>query len=61
MASDPYPAFRALREGFPLVRDELLGAWVVSRYADVCGALVQEGLVAVPPGRTLTHMEGHTH
>nr|WP_237527792.1 cytochrome P450 [Streptomyces sp. SID337] len=61
VASDPYPAFRALREGFPLVRDELLGAWVVSRYADVCGALVQEGLVAVPPGRTLTHMEGHTH
>ncbi|MET8683024.1 cytochrome P450 [Streptomyces sp. NPDC004732] len=60
-ARDPYPVFRVLRESFPLVRDELLGAWLVSRYGDVCGALAQDGLVAVPPGRTLAHMEGGTH
>ncbi|MEV7190306.1 cytochrome P450 [Streptomyces sp. NPDC093510] len=61
VAHDPYPAFRVLRESFPLVRDELLGAWLVSRYVDVRDALGREELVALPPGRTLAHMEGATH
>ncbi|MGW5863374.1 cytochrome P450 [Streptomyces sp. NPDC055239] len=50
---DPYPLYRSLRETFPLVRDELLGAWLLSRYADVRAALGDARLgppVTVPPG-----------
>ncbi|MEV8315959.1 cytochrome P450 [Streptomyces sp. NPDC059900] len=36
---DPHPLYRTLRESFPLVRDELLGAWLISRYADVRAVL----------------------
>ncbi|MFH8489582.1 cytochrome P450 [Streptomyces longisporoflavus] len=32
---DPYPLYRTLRETLPLVRDEMLGAWLISRYAEV--------------------------
>lgn len=32
---DPYPAYRRLRERAPIVRMPLLGAWLVTRYADV--------------------------
>lgn len=35
MANNPYPAYAALREQSPVHRSRLLGAWVVSRYADV--------------------------
>ncbi|MDX1650236.1 MAG: hypothetical protein R3263_10315, partial [Myxococcota bacterium] len=31
---DPYPAYRRLREGTPVVRAPLLGAWLVTRHAD---------------------------
>ncbi|MFE6487513.1 cytochrome P450 [Streptomyces sp. NPDC057757] len=41
--------------------DERFGAWLVSRYADVRAALADPRLVALPPGRTLTHLEGGTH
>ncbi|QEU91080.1 cytochrome P450 [Streptomyces kanamyceticus] len=58
---DPYPLYRVLREGFPLVRDDATGAWLVSRYRDVCAALARPRLVVPPPGRTLAHMEGATH
>ncbi|MFJ2769360.1 cytochrome P450 [Streptomyces sp. NPDC087300] len=58
---DPYPLYRVLREGFPLVWDEATGAWLVSRYRDVRAALARPRLVALPPGRTLAHMEGATH
>ncbi|MBZ4320477.1 cytochrome P450, partial [Streptomyces sp. SCA2-4] len=34
----PYPAFAVLRERFPLLHDERLGAWLVSRYEDVSRA-----------------------
>ncbi|MEU6992681.1 cytochrome P450 [Streptomyces sp. NPDC046465] len=61
VARDPYPVFRLLRESHPLARDELLGAWAVSRYEDVWRALVRPWLVAPPPGRTLVHLEGATH
>ncbi|MEU5957096.1 cytochrome P450 [Streptomyces sp. NPDC047525] len=49
---DPYPVYRALREDFPLFRDELLGAWLLSRYADVRAALgdVRLGPAADGPG-----------
>ncbi|MEV5970044.1 cytochrome P450 [Streptomyces sp. NPDC051921] len=36
---DPYGTYRVLREEFPLTHDPLLRAWVLSRYADVAGAL----------------------
>ncbi|MFJ3901433.1 cytochrome P450 [Streptomyces sp. NPDC090025] len=36
---DPYRTYRVLREDFPLTHDPLLRAWVLSRYADVAGAL----------------------
>ncbi|MFF8599829.1 cytochrome P450 [Streptomyces sp. NPDC015232] len=38
-ARDPYGTYRVLREEFPLTHDPLLRAWVLSRYADVAGAL----------------------
>lgn len=51
VARDPYPLYRTLREDFPLVRDELLGAWLVSRYADVRAVLGDVRLVPGEPGR----------
>ena len=51
---DPYPLYRTLREHFPLVYDEPLGAWLVSRYADVRAALADPRLVA-GPARPGTH------
>ncbi|MFI8873371.1 cytochrome P450 [Streptomyces sp. NPDC055243] len=50
MERDPYPFYRTLREGFPLVRDELLGAWLLSRYADVRAALGDTRLGSVDTG-----------
>ncbi|WP_425412582.1 terpene synthase family protein, partial [Lentzea jiangxiensis] len=36
---DPYPVYERLREDFPVMRDEPLDAWVLSRYRDVRTAL----------------------
>ncbi|MFI6333601.1 cytochrome P450 [Streptomyces sp. NPDC050535] len=58
---DPYPLYRVLRERHPLVYDGRFGAWLVSRYVDVRAALADPRLVALPPGRTLAHLEGGTH
>ncbi|WP_250305754.1 cytochrome P450 [Streptomyces sp. A 4/2] len=38
-APDPYPLYRTLRERHPPAYDPHLGAWLVSRYTDVVGAL----------------------
>ncbi|MEU6015635.1 cytochrome P450 [Streptomyces sp. NPDC047515] len=38
-AHDPYRLYRVLREEYPLSYDAPLGAWLVSRYADVAMAL----------------------
>jgi len=35
---DPYPTYRALRDHAPVYRNETLGFWAVSRYADVVAA-----------------------
>ncbi|MFI1102036.1 cytochrome P450 [Streptomyces melanogenes] len=43
--SDRYGFYRTLRESYPLVRDDRLGAWLVSRYGDVAAALDDPGLV----------------
>ncbi|MEV0526320.1 cytochrome P450 [Streptomyces sp. NPDC050439] len=50
VARDPFPHYRLLRERHPLVRDELLGAWLLSRYADVRAALVDVRLGAAEAG-----------
>ncbi|MGW5733939.1 MULTISPECIES: cytochrome P450 [Streptomyces] len=50
MERDPYPLYRTLRERHPLVRDELLGAWLLSRYADVRAALADARLGAADAG-----------
>lgn len=62
-ARDPFPLYRALREGFPVVYDEPVGAWLISRYADVRAALADPRLLASPEpappraggARTLLH------
>lgn len=66
---DPYPLYRRLREEFPVVRDEPLDAWLVSRYADVRVALSDArftsrnyGWQLAPMfGRTVLQMEGREH
>jgi len=35
---DPYPTYRALREHAPVYRNDEIGFWALSRYADVLGA-----------------------
>ncbi|MFC4907351.1 cytochrome P450 [Actinomadura gamaensis] len=66
---DPYPLYRRLREEFPVVRDEPLDAWLVSRYVDVRAALSDPrftsrnyGWQLAPMfGRTVLQMEGREH
>ncbi|GAA1587500.1 hypothetical protein GCM10009678_82460 [Actinomadura kijaniata] len=66
---DPYPLYRRLREEFPVVRDEPLDAWLVSRYADVRVALSDArftprnyGWQLEPMfGRTVLQMEDREH
>lgn len=36
---DPYPTYRALRDGAPLYRNEVLDFWALSRFRDVLDAL----------------------
>lgn len=36
---DPYPTYRRLRDDFPVYRQERLGFWALSRFADVFEAL----------------------
>lgn len=55
VARDPYPHYRVLREAHPLVRDELLGAWLLSRYADVRAALADARLGPVDAGLSPAH------
>ncbi|MGV9316994.1 cytochrome P450 [Streptomyces sp. NPDC003691] len=37
--TSPYPLYRRLRDDYPLLRDEPLGGWLVSRHRDVHRAL----------------------
>lgn len=39
--ANPYPHFHELRERAPVYRSEALGAWVLTRYADVAAVLHQ--------------------
>ncbi|WP_018656287.1 cytochrome P450 [Actinomadura flavalba] len=66
---DPYPLYARLREEFPVVRDEPLDAWLVSRHADVRAALTEPRLtprnygwqLAPMFGVTVMQMEGREH
>jgi hypothetical protein len=42
--SDPHPAWRTVREEEPVHRSELLGGWLLTRYADVERAFKDEAL-----------------
>jgi cytochrome P450 len=44
--ADPYPALRRLRDEDPVHRSEVLGGWVLTRYADVRAALADPRLSA---------------
>ncbi|WP_245679121.1 cytochrome P450 [Actinomadura hibisca] len=66
---DPYPLYRRLREDFPIVWDEPLNAWLVSRHEDVRAALADPcftprnyGWQLAPMfGRTVMQMEDREH
>ncbi|WP_083982212.1 cytochrome P450 [Actinomadura hibisca] len=66
---DPYPLYDRLRREFPLMRDEPLDMWVVSRYDDVRAALRDPALssdsyawqTGALVGRTLLEMDGGEH
>ncbi|MFB6815867.1 cytochrome P450 [Streptomyces sp. NPDC056347] len=45
---DPHRLYRVLRETHPLCYDALLGAWLVSRYADVVTALTDPRFTGLP-------------
>lgn len=45
---DPYRLYRVLREEYPLSYDAPLGAWLVSRYADVATALTDPRFAGLP-------------
>jgi cytochrome P450 len=49
--ADPYPGLNALREAAPLVHDERLGRWFVTRHADVRACLRDRRL-----GRNFRHV-----
>ncbi len=49
--ADPYPSLSALREAAPLVYDERLGRWFVTRHADVRACLRDKRL-----GRNFRHV-----
>jgi cytochrome P450 len=66
---DPFPVYAQLREHHPLMRDEPLDAWVVSRYDDVRAALGDPRLTSdnyawqsgPMVGRILLEMGGSEH
>ncbi len=49
---DPYPAYRRLRDEFPVYRQERLRFWALSRFADVYAALVDHATFSSAQGLT---------
>ncbi|MFE3653918.1 cytochrome P450 [Streptomyces sp. NPDC059152] len=69
-ATDPYPAYRVLREHYPLLHHEGTGSYLISRYEDVERAFREPvftsdnydwQLEPVHGGRTLPQMSGREH
>src|SRR6202522_3823742 len=50
---DPYPVWERAREGRPVFRSEVLGAWVVTRYDDVVGVLRDPVMFGQNSGRKM--------
>ncbi len=55
--ADPYPVFARLRAAAPVYRSEVLGGWVVTRFADVKAALNDPRLSADRITPFLHHMD----
>ncbi|MGA9596207.1 MAG: cytochrome P450 [Acidimicrobiia bacterium] len=51
---DPFPAYRTLRDEYPCFWSEEAGMWVLSRYADVVGALSDPGTFSSAHGNMMT-------
>ncbi|UYB38262.1 cytochrome P450 [Streptomyces sp. Je 1-4] len=69
-AADPYPAYRILREHYPLFHDPGTGSFLISRYEDVARAFrdpvftsdnYEWQLEPAHGGRTLPQMSGREH
>ena len=66
---DPYPFYALLRERFPVVHDERMGCWLLSRYDDVRAGFADPRLsseayaLRLEPmmGRTISQMDGRAH
>ncbi len=67
---DPFPAWERLRHDAPVVWDAQGGCWVVTRYADVTGVLLDHETFSTKPyadiftaviGRTMVEMDGLDH
>ena len=68
-AADPYPAYRAMREDFPLIHHHATGGYLISRYEDVARAFKDPVFTShnydwqIEPvhGRTILQMDGREH
>ncbi|TDT42315.1 pulcherriminic acid synthase [Streptomyces sp. BK208] len=70
-AADPYPVYRMMRDGAPLVRHEATQSWIVSRYEDVervfkdrAGQFTTENYdwqLEPVHGRTILQLSGREH
>jgi cytochrome P450 len=69
-AADPYPAYRVLRDHYPVHYHQGTGSWLISRYEDVerifRGPVFTTDnydwqLEPVHGGRTIVQMSGHEH
>ncbi|MFD8865706.1 cytochrome P450 [Streptomyces sp. NPDC059590] len=68
-AADPYPAYRTIREDFPLIHHQATDAYIVSRYEDVARAFKDPVFTSrnydwqLEPvhGRTILQMDGREH
>ncbi|MFD8280402.1 cytochrome P450 [Streptomyces solisilvae] len=68
-AADPYPAYRIMREDFPLIHHHTTDGYIVSRYEDVARAFKDPVFTShnydwqIEPvhGRTILQMDGREH
>jgi cytochrome P450 len=68
-AADPYPAYRVMRENYPLIWHEPMKSYIISRYEDVSRAFRDPAFTTanydwqLEPvhGRTILQMDGREH
>ncbi len=58
---DPYPIYKALREQAPVYRNEEIGFWALSRYADVMAAFRDHKRFSNRLGVSLEPLASHPH